>query len=103
MADTLIPSLIIVSVLIVLLAFLRLRHVSVQGLTLGLIGTILGLLLGALASVPVSKMPQPFGAVMPLIVTAVITLILTAIVVGRRAALLRLLPFMRLEESNGDA
>jgi uncharacterized protein YacL len=98
MTDTLVPSLIIMGVLTVLLALLRLRHVSLQGLALGLIGAILGLLLGALASVPLSKLPQPFGAITPVAVTIATTLVLMAVVLGRRNALLKQLPFLRLEE-----
>jgi uncharacterized protein YacL len=103
MTDTLVPSLIIMSVLVVLLGLLRLRHVSVQGLALGLIGAILGLLLGALASVPLSKLPQPFGAITPVAVTIATTLVLMAVVLGRRDALLKQLPFLRLEEDGQAA
>jgi uncharacterized protein YacL len=102
MADTLVPSLIIVSVLVILLGLLRLRHVSLQGLALGLIGAILGLLLGALASVPLSKLPEPFGSIMPGAVSVAITLVLMGVVLSRRRALLKQLPFLRLEDTSAD-
>jgi uncharacterized protein YacL len=98
MTDTMVLSLIIVSVLVVLLAVLRLRHVSLQGLVLGLIGAILGLLLGALASVPLSKLPGPWGGIMPMVVSIGFTLILMAAVLSRRRVLLSQLAFLRMDD-----
>ena len=98
MTDTMVYSLTIVGVLIVLLAVLRLRHVSLQNLVLGLIGAIVGLLLGALASVPLSKLPQPLGGIAPLLVTASLTLVALVAVMGRRHSILKMMPFMRLDD-----
>lgn len=98
MTDTMVYSLTIMSVLIVLLAILRLRHVSLQGLVLGLIGSIVGLLLGALASVPLSKLPAPLGGIMPAAVTVALTLIVLVAVLSRRRSMLKLLPFLKLED-----
>lgn len=97
MTDTVTTSLIVVGVLAVILGVLRLRHVSLQGLVLGLIATITGLLVGALASVPLSKLPAPFGAVMPVATSVFITLVLVGVMLTRRQAMLGMLPFLRLE------
>lgn len=102
MTDTMVFSLVIVGVLIVLLGVIRLRHVSVQSLILGLIGAILGLLLGALASVPLSKLPQPLGEILPMAVSITLTLVLMGVVVSRRRSLSQL-PFLNLERSATDA
>lgn len=105
MTETMVFSLTIVGVLVVVLGILRLRHVSLQGLVLGLMGAIVGLLLGALASVPVSKLPQPWGGTLPVLVTVVFTLAMIVIVLSRRSALLHLLPVLKLspnqDSSNG--
>ena len=100
MTDTMVFSLTIMSVLIVLLAVLRLRHVSLQGLVLGLIGAIVGLLLGALASVPLSKLPAPFGGIMPVAISVVFTLVVMVAVLSRRRSMLKLMPFLRLEDDS---
>ncbi|HEY2004435.1 MAG TPA: PIN domain-containing protein [Candidatus Saccharimonadia bacterium] len=98
MTDTMVFSLTVVSVLIILLAVLRLRHVSLQGLVLGIIGAIVGLLLGALASVPLSKLPDPFGGIMPVVVSVAFTLIVMVAVLSRRRSMLKLMPFLKLED-----
>jgi len=87
-----------VSVLIVLLAVLRLRHVSLQGLVLGIIGAIVGLMLGALASVPLSKLPDPFGGILPVVVSIAFTLVVMVAVLSRRRSMLKLMPFLKLED-----
>jgi len=99
MTDTMVFSLTVVGVLSVLLGLLRLRHVSLQGLVLGLIGAILGLLLGALASVPLSKLPAPFGAVLPVVISVGFIVVLLGVVHSRRDAILGLLPFLKLDSS----
>ena len=100
MTDTMVYSLTIVGVLLVMLAILRLRHISLQGLVLGLIGAISGLLLGALASVPLSKLPDPLGGILPVVVSIGFTLVLMAAVLGRRRSMLKLMPFLRLEDDS---
>ena len=52
MSDYLLLTLTAVGVLVVILGVLRLRYVSLQSLVLGLMGAIVGLIIGALASVP---------------------------------------------------
>lgn len=100
MAENLILSLVIVGCLVIVLIILRLRAVSAQSLVLGFMGVILGLLLGALASVPVSKLPQPFGNVVPVIVTVVLTLATMMVVLAQRTSLLHLLPFLRADAAD---
>lgn len=103
MTATMVSSLTIVGVLLVVLAILRLRHLSLQNLALGLIGAILGLLIGALASVPLSKLPEPFGGILPVTLSIIITIGMIAIVVSRRSSLLRLAPFLSLQNDGAEA
>jgi uncharacterized protein YacL len=98
MYDPIVLTLTVMAVLVVVLGVLRLRHVSLQNLALGLIGAILGLLLGALASVPLSKLPGPFGDVLPLVVSLFFVVIMMATVYSRSSQLLSMLPFFRVEK-----
>jgi uncharacterized protein YacL len=75
---------------------LKLVRLSLKDLALGLAGTITGLLLGALLSVPLGKLPQPFGSVLPIVVTVLLTLILIAVFIGQRQQLVGLLPLLRV-------
>jgi len=100
MTETMVFSLTIVSVLVVLLGILRLRHVSLQVLVLGLIGAIVGLLLGALASVPLSKLPQPLGEILPIGASVIFTIVTMGVVLSRRNAFLKMLPFMTMEDTS---
>ena len=99
MTDTIALSLTIVGILVFFLGVLRLRHVSIQGLVFGLSGAIIGLLLGALASVPLSKLPSPFGDTLPLAVTAILTLVMMGVMNVRQSALLALMPFLNVKNS----
>jgi uncharacterized protein YacL len=95
MTDIMITTFSALGVLLVVLAILRLRHVSMQSLILGLAGAILGLMLGALASVPLSKLPEPFGSFLPIVVSIALTLILMTAALARRRNLQSLWPFGR--------
>lgn len=97
MTDTMVFSLTIVGVLLIVLGILRLRHLSGQDLVLGLIGAIAGLLLGALASVPLSQLPSPLGGILPIVVSIAFTLTTIGVFIARRSTLLRLVPFLALE------
>jgi uncharacterized protein YacL len=97
MTDTMVSSLTIVGVLLVVLAALRLRHVSMQSLILGLMGAIIGLLLGALASVPLSHLPDSLGSILPLGLTITFTGLFVWVMLSRRAQLLAALPWLKLE------
>lgn len=99
MTDLAVFSIIIVGILLVMLAVLRLRHASMQELVLGLMGAIIGLMLGALVSVPVSKLPEPWGGLLPLVLSVVLTITLTAVMLSRRSSMLHLLPILKFEST----
>ncbi|MDF2461350.1 MAG: hypothetical protein K0S68_753 [Candidatus Saccharibacteria bacterium] len=98
MTDSMVFTLTMVGVLTIVLALLRLRHVSVQGLALGLIGAIIGLLLGALASAPLSKLPEPLGGILPLAVSLTTTVVMVVILLIRRDQILGLVPFLKVKD-----
>jgi uncharacterized protein YacL len=95
MTESMVFTLSLVGILLVLLGVLRLRHVSLPNLVLGIIGAILGLVFGALASEPLSKLPAPLGSTMPIVVTILFTAVLVGVVLSRRTALLAIMPFLK--------
>lgn len=94
MSDSMVFTLTIVGVLVLLLGVIRLRHVSVQGLMFGITGAIIGLLLGALASVPLSKLPVPYGDTLPLVISGILTIVMIGVLVTRRQAIVTALPIL---------
>jgi len=102
MTNTMVFSLALVAVLLALLGVLRLRHLSLQDLVFGVLGAITGLLLGALASVPLSKLPGAFGAVMPVAISITLTIIMIAILVARRRDVLAIMPFLQSSASTSS-
>lgn len=87
-------SLVIVAILLVVLGVIRLRRVSLPGLVFGLSGAIIGLLLGALASVPLSNLPSPYGGLLPLALSLVLTTAGVVLMLSRRQTMEQLLPFL---------
>lgn len=49
----------------------KLLKLSTNVLFLGIFGTIVGLLIGSLASSPLSKLPDPYGIYIPIVVTSI--------------------------------
>lgn len=102
MTDLAVFSIVIVGILFIMLAILRIRHASMQDLVLGLMGAIIGLMLGALVSVPVSKLPEPWGGLLPLVLSVVLTVTLTAVMLSRRSSMLHLLPILKFENTKSQ-
>jgi uncharacterized protein YacL len=59
-------------------------------------------MLGALVSVPVSKLPEPWGGLLPLVLSVVLTVTLTAVVLSRKSSILHLLPILKFENSKAE-
>ncbi len=102
MTDLMAFSFTVVGVLAVVLGILQLRHISLQGLVFGLTGTILGLLLGALASVPLSKLPAPFGFIMPVAVSILTTVIIVTLILSQRRAIMHLVRVLGWSVTGAD-
>ena len=103
MTDTAVVSLVMVGALVAILGILRLRHVSLASLTLSALGAIVGLLLGALASVPLSKLPQPWGAWLPVGVSVILTIGTLVVVLSQRELMLRQISLLRRLEPGAKA
>lgn len=94
-------SLIAVGLLLIVLGIIRLRNVSLQGLIFGLSGAITGLIIGALASLPLAQLPHPYGSALPILVSLLLMASFIWIVLSHRESLLHAVPFLRLEPSAG--
>lgn len=94
-------SLIAVGLLLIVLGIIRLRNVSLQGLIFGLSGAITGLIIGALASLPLAQLPHPYGSVLPILVSLILMISFIWLVLSHRVSLLHALPFLRLDPPTG--
>lgn len=63
---------------------LKLMRLSLHSLFLGVGGAIVGLLLSALLSVPLGKLPEPFGSILPIVATALLTIVMIAVFVRQQ-------------------
>lgn len=63
---------------------LKLVKVSLNKLVLGIGGTIVGLLVGALLSVPLGKLPEPYGGILPIVVTVLSAFLMIAVFINQR-------------------
>lgn len=95
-------SLVIVGFLVVLLGIIRLRRTPLQEFVLILFGAIVGLLVGALASVPLSQLPHPFGWILPFAASLLFTVSFITLALARRTALISIMPFLRLERMSSS-
>lgn len=93
----------IIALLAIGLGIIRLRRLSIDTLIFSVVGAVVGLLLGALASAPLSKLPNPAGQVLPLLVSGVLTIIFIPIVLSQRRAVMQHLPFIgKLQQASVD-
>ncbi len=103
MTDNIITSLALVASLFVALGILRLRRLSLQSLVFIITGAIIGLLLGALVSVPLSKLPEPAGGLLPILASIILTFASVSAIWSRRNVLLHMLPFLAMDSTIGQA
>lgn len=77
----------------------RIRQVPLQSLVTGATGLAIGLILGALLSLPLSLLPAPFGRVLPIVVTAVVAILTMTTLVLRQKDFLNILPNHWIKEA----
>lgn len=77
------------------LVAVRVMRLSFKNLALGLSGAIVGLLIGALLSIPLGSLPSPYSSVFPIVITILITLVMIGAFVNQSEVLSSLLPFMK--------
>ncbi|MBW3538078.1 hypothetical protein KY386_01130 [Candidatus Parcubacteria bacterium] len=95
MTEPLLAALIVTLMAVTGLAALKLMRLSFKNLMLGTGGAIVGLLLGALLSVPLSRLPTPFGDVLPVAISLMLGVVMIGVFLNQAAALTGLLPFLR--------
>lgn len=95
---------IILAALVLLLGVLmgtsRLVKYPARQIIIGVGGSIIGIIIGALLSVPLSTLPSPYSAWLPLIVTAITTAAAAILAWGQRNHLEFLVPKALLPESD---
>ncbi len=96
-------SLLVIAGLLVALGIMRLWKVSMQSLVFGFTGAVIGLLLGALLSVPLGRLAEPYGSILPISVTLLLTVIAVSILLSRRHFIGEHVPFLRFAEKDKAA
>jgi uncharacterized protein YacL len=78
-------SVLLAAVLLIamVMAFRNTRSSSFNALLL-VAATILGIVLGAIISVPIGKLPDPYGNILPIIVTFIVTLTTMSLIMSHR-------------------
>lgn len=69
----------------------KIKILPARNLVAGFVGLIVGLIISALASIPISFLPSPLGKILPSIATVILTYLVTMIAVIRQNDILRLL------------
>jgi uncharacterized protein YacL len=88
-------SSIVVVAVAVALGIVRLRSLSLGTLLFSITGAVIGLILGALASVPLAHLPSPYDGIIPVLLTAVLTIVFIVIALNQRQVVLTHIPFLR--------
>jgi len=70
----------------------RIRQLPAQKLVAIVVGLVVGLIIGALLAIPLSQLPDPFGAVMPFVGTVLLAWLGVSIMVMRANDIFELLP-----------
>ena len=81
-----------VGVLALVIILWRVRRLSLQELAVRLLGVIFGLIIGALASVPLSQLPAPYGAYAPAVAAICAALLLSWIASGHHDSIVASIP-----------
>ena len=94
MTNLWVSSIVVVAVALAL-GIVRLRSLSLGTLLFSITGAVVGLILGALASVPLAHLPEPYGSIVPVLLSAVLTIVFIVIALNQRQAVLGHIPFLR--------
>jgi uncharacterized protein YacL len=81
----------------------RLGHLSAETLFAGLVGLIVGLLVAALLSFPLSLLPEPFGQILPFVGTLAFSYFGVAIFVMRQGDLMGLVSALSGRSESGSS
>ncbi len=67
---------------------------SLQTLILSVLGAVFGLIMGGLLSIPLGKLPSPYGQILPVAAAVIITVIMISVFINQRDVITELLPFL---------
>ncbi len=80
---------------LILGAIIRVAKLPLFRLMLVAVGAILGLLLGALCSIPLAHLPDPLGSIMPAIVSLILTIGVVMAVLSQGDVIMEYLPWLQ--------
>ena len=86
---------VLLTVILIIAVSLRLVRLPLYRLVLVVAGAIVGLLLGALFSIPLANLPTPFGSVMPAFVSLALTIGAVAALLNQAEAITAHLPLLK--------
>lgn len=89
MTDTITLVVIITILVLGLFGLSRIIKLSLRGLAVLLSGSIVGLLIGALISLPLGRLPDPLGSILPIVVSLLATLIMIRVFHYQEQALIQ--------------
>ncbi len=91
---------ILLTALVILIAIIRVVRLPLYRLILVGTGAIIGLLPGALFSIPVAQLPAPFGTIMPVVISLILTIGVVMALLNQGDRIAAHLPILqRLDES----
>ncbi len=82
-------------VLAVAMAFTKIRRLPLLHLLIVISGAIFGVLIGALLSAPLGKLPSPYGNVLPLVVSLILMFVTAALLLSRVDTIVQAAPWLR--------
>ena len=92
----------VVAIILVLIGLVAVRAVKLPfyQLVLGAVGAIVGLLLGALISIPVGHLPAPFGAILPIVLSLGLAIGAIATLLGQSQTILAHVPVLKPDQTD---
>jgi uncharacterized protein YacL len=88
------PIILATSILIIAVV-IRVVRMPFYRLVFVAIGSIIGLLLGALISIPISNLPSPFGSIMPVVVSLVLTIVVVTAILNQSEYIAEHVPLLK--------
>lgn len=102
-SNTLLFILITLSAAALMYALTKMVKLTLQTLILAVTGATIGLLMGGLLSVPLGKLPSPYGQILPLSLAVVITVVMISVFINQKEVIADILPTFRERQGRKKA
>lgn len=94
---------VLIIALLIAISVIRATRMSFHRLVLLAVGSIIGLLLGALISIPVANLPSPWGNILPITISLILTVVVIATVMSRADYIAEHIPLLKKLEQGPSA